>query len=265
MITHFFGFTKKPFPRNVEHKDLYSWKALENLRLRLEYFIKEGGIFLLTGLIGSGKTIALKAFLHSTNPNTHRLVYLNSSMDTKKDFYRTMLAGCGLTPPFFAGDCRNMIRKHFLDMRFTKNITPVIILDEAQNLPPFILEEVRLLSNYDYDSSSPALFILAGHKLLQQRIALHENEALRQRLTLKYHLMGLSLEETCGYINHWLSIAGSTGSIFTDSVIPKIHEESGGIPRMINNICNAMFLAAVINEKKIIDDHLFNATKHEWK
>lgn len=265
MINHYFGFTRKPFLKNISSDELFFWKEFKNLTVRLEYFLKEGGIFLLTGNIGSGKTTALRRFAGSLNPNTHIVIYLAETFDRKRDFYRALVTQCGLTPSHLTSDCRGMFRKHILDLHVMKKITPIFILDEAQNYPAFVLEEIRLLANFDFDSASPALFILAGHRLLKQRISLHENEALRQRISLKFHLDGLSLEDTCAYINHRLEKGGSTGRIFSDTVIAKIYEESAGIPRMINTICNALLLAAVAAEKKTIDEYLFEQTKDEWR
>jgi general secretion pathway protein A len=265
MINSYFGFTKNPFSRDVPAKEMLLWQEFENLKLRFDYFLQEGGIFLLTGSIGSGKTTALKYFASTINPNTHQVLYCASMFDAKKDFYRTILTMCGVTPSFYTGDCRNMLRKHFIDMHLSKRLSPVIIIDEAQNAPGFLLEEIRLLSNFDYDSSSPVLFILSGHKLLQQRLSYHENEALRQRLTLKFNLNCFGLEETCIYIKHRLTNAGSTGAIFADSVLAKIHEASTGVPRMINKICNTLFIAAVASEKKVIDENLFDASRKEWE
>lgn len=265
MINNYFGFTKNPFARDVASQDMFSWKEFKNLKMRLDYFVKERGIFLLTGLIGSGKTTALKYFSQSVDINSYSIIYLNFMFDGKRDFYRTILNHCHIVPSHLYGDSRNMLRKYFLDMYNLKKTTPVLILDEAQNLPGFIMEEIRLLSNFDYDSSSPVLIILSGHKLLQQRMALNENEALRQRVTIKYHIQGLKLAETIAYIQHRLLQADSTNAIFTDSVLSKIHEESQGVLRNINNICNSLLLSAVINEKKIIDDYLFEQTKNEWR
>jgi len=264
MFTHYFGFTRDPFARNVPSQELFISKDVEHLKKRLNFFLSDGGIFLLTGSIGAGKTCILKSFADSINPAAYQVIYMSGSFDSKKDFYRTLLMLCGITPSFFAGDSRNMVRKYLIDMRVMKKQTPIIILDESQNFPTFILEEIRLLTNFDFDSMSPALFILSGHRLLKQRIALHENEALRQRLSLLFHLEGFSLEETCAYISHRLEKSGSSSRIFSDSVISKIHEESMGIPRLINKICKALLLAAVISEKKTIDEYLFERTRGEW-
>jgi len=265
MICNYFGFTKKPFSRDVTAEEMFRWKEFEDLKQRLAYFLKEGGMFLLSGSIGSGKTSAIKYFAHSINPNTHSVLYFNTMFESKKDFFRSMISACGMTPSFYISDCRGMLKKYFLEMQYVKKITSVVIFDEAQNIPGFLLEEIRLLGNFDFDSSSPVLFIIAGHRLLQQRIALHENEALRQRFTLKFLLQGMTLEETCGYIRHRLGRAGSTGSIFADAVLGRIHEESAGIPRLVNNICNALLLAAVVSEKKVVDEFLFEQTRDEWK
>ena len=233
MFNQYFGFTQAPFSRDFQEKEAFQWKDFQNLRTRLDYFLKEGGFFLLTGPVGSGKSTALRFFNASLNPNSYRAVYLNTAFDRKQDFYRTVLTHFYINPPFLPGEARNALKKHLRDM-FTKRVTPIIILDEAQNIPGFMMEEIRLLSNFDFDTKSIVQFVLSGHKLLQNRLANLENEALRQRITLKFHLQGLTLEETCGYIRHQLTIAGSNAALFTDSVMIKIYEDSKGILRMIN-------------------------------
>jgi type II secretory pathway predicted ATPase ExeA len=265
MINSYFGFTRNPFSRNTKPDNLFRWNNFENLIKRLEYFLTEGGIFILTGGIGGGKTTALRAFSLSLNPNAYRVIYMSDTVDSKKDFYASILNLFGLVPSHYAGDSRRALRIHLEDMTRSKRQTPIIILDEAQNIPGFILEEVRLLLNSEYDSRSLVHFILSGHKMLRERLSLHENEALRQRVYLKFHLNGLSLEETCAYIHHRLDSAGGTAQIFTDSVLAKIHEESQGIPRMINKICHSLLLAACSSEKKIIDDLIFTQAKNEWQ
>ncbi len=265
MFKEYFGFIQTPFSKDFSEKDAFQCKDFQNLRNRLNYFLKEGGFFLLTGPVGSGKSTALRFFSASLNPNSCQAVYLNDSFDRKSDFYRTLLSNFRIKPPFHFGECRIMLKKHLQELALVKRITPVIILDEAQNLPGFILEEIRLLSNFDYDTKSIALFILSGHKLLQQRLSGLENEALRQRISLKFNLQGLSLEETCSYIRHQLTIAGSTASLFTDSVMSKIYDESKGIPRVINRICSSLLLAAMSDSKKFVDESLFDQVQDEWK
>ena len=264
MFKTYFGFTQNPFARDVAAGSLFRWKDFENLTTRLKYFIADGGVFLLTGNIGSGKTTALRSFVSSLNPNSYRVIYTNDLLDSRKDFYTTILNKCGVVPSHYAGNSRIILRKHFEELALVKKQMPLVILDEAQNLPAFVLEEVRLLLNSEYDSRSIVQFILSGHKLLQQRMSLHENEALRQRVTLKFNINGLSLEETCAYINHRLEASGSSSQIFTDSVLAKVHEESRGVPRMINKICYALLLAAFVSDKKVIDDIIFEQTKNEW-
>lgn len=264
MITTYFGFTHNPFTRNTSVEKLFRWSDFENLATRLEYFIIEGGVFLLTGNIGAGKTTALRAFAHTLNPNKNRVIYTNDMIDSRKDFYSAILTHLGVTPSHFAGTSRRILRKHLQELALSKKQMLIVILDEAQNLPAFILEEVRLLLNSEFDSQSLVHFVISGHKLLQQRMSLHENEALRQRITLKFHMHGLSLEDTCAYIHHRLDAAGSSSQIFTDSVLAKIHEQSRGIPRMINKICYSLLLAAQATEKKIIDEVIFDLAKNEW-
>ncbi|MBN1216411.1 MAG: Flp pilus assembly complex ATPase component TadA [Candidatus Lokiarchaeota archaeon] len=265
MINNYFGFTKNPFLKHVNTKDIFNWGEFENISNRLSYFLKDKGIFLLTGLIGSGKTTAIKTFSESINPNSHRIVYIHDSFDSKRDFYRTLLEKLDVNPPFIGGDARNMLRKHLLEMYYIKKISPIIVFDEAQNLNGYILEEIRLLSNFDFESIFPALFILSGHNLLKQRLALNENEALNQRITLRFHLTGMTLEETCSYMKHCLEKAGSSHAIFTDSVLNKIHESSNGVIRKINTICSNLLLSAMTKNKKIVDDLVFDTSRGEWE
>jgi type II secretory pathway predicted ATPase ExeA len=264
MLTTYFGFTHNPFTRNIDVEKLFKWNDFENLATRLKYFIVEGGVFLLTGNIGAGKTTALRAFTQTLNPHSHRVIYSNDILDSKKDFYAAILTHLRVTPSHYAGNSRRILRKHLQELTLSKKQMLIVILDEAQNLPAFILEEVRLLLNSEFDSQSLVHFIISGHKLLQQRMSLHENEALRQRITLKFHMHGLPLEDTCAYIHHRLENAGSSAQIFTDPVLAKIHEQSRGIPRIINKICYSLLLAARATEKKIIDEVIFDLAKNEW-
>jgi type II secretory pathway predicted ATPase ExeA len=265
MINNYFGFTKNPFSKHVNAKDIFKWNDFENVSDRLSYFLNDRGIFLLTGLIGSGKTTALRLFSQSINPNSYRIIYLNDTFDTKRDFYRTLLEKIDVKAPFISGDARNILRKQLLQMYFVKKISPIIIFDEAQNFNGFILEEIRLLSNFDFDSISPALIILSGHNALKQRLTLNENEALSQRITLRFHLTGMTLEETCSYLRNCLEKAGSTHAIFTDNVLNKIHETSNGVIRNINTICNNLLLSAITQNKKIVDDIIFDSSRGEWE
>lgn len=264
MINTYFGFTKNPFSKAISEKDIFIFKDFENIKNRLQFFLKEGGFFLLTGMIGSGKTTALKMFASSLNPNTHRMIYINDTFTNKRDFYRTISRCLDLNAYHYIDDARYFLKKYILELFFVKKIMPIFVFDEAQNLSGFILEEIRLLSNHDYDSINPVSFIISGHNLLKQRINIHENEALNQRITMRFNISGMTLAETCSFINNKLSLAGSSSAIFTDSVLNKIYEASSGIPRMINKICYSLLLSAMANNKKIIDDLLFSQTSGEW-
>lgn len=264
-INSYFGFTKNAFPRSVNNKDIYRWQDFDDLSNRLQFFLNQRGIFLLTGLIGSGKTTALRVFSVSLNPNNFKIIYFSDVYSNKRDLYRTILTKLDVTAPFYYGDAREILRKQLLEMYFIKKITPVFIFDEAQNLNGFILEEIRLLTNFDFDSVSPVLFIIAGHNKLKQRIIMKENEALNQRISMRFHFNGMNQEEVFGYINHSLNIAGSTNAIFTDTVLQKIHDVSGGVPREINNICNNLLISAMTLDKKIIDDYVYEKTAGEWQ
>ena len=132
--------------------------------------------------------------------------------------------------------------------------TTVVILDEAHLLSGEQLEEVRMLTNHDMDARSPFACLLLGQPTLRRRIKLGTLAALDQRIALRYHLDGMDLGETVGYLTHHLKLAGRSDTIFSDDAIGLLHQTSRGIPRAVNNLALQALIAAFADGKGTVDE-----------
>jgi type II secretory pathway predicted ATPase ExeA len=131
---------------------------------------------------------------------------------------------------------------------------PILVLDEAHKLDHEQLESVRMLTNSDYDSASPCATLLIGQPTLKRKIKLGVLAALDQRITVRYHMAGMTGEETAGYIRHHMTLAGRSDPLFSDDAINLLHEGARGYPRSVNNLARAALLAAFTEGKTIVDE-----------
>jgi general secretion pathway protein A len=255
MFQEFYGFTQPPFSRTIATPDLFPAAGQKELSARLTYLVRERGVGLVTGEIGSGKSTAVRAFTASLDFNRHLVVYLANPTTGMTGLYRDLLLNLGYEPPFSKPRLVARIRTALEDLRTSKHRTPVVVLDEAHLLTQPMLEQLRLLFSDQMDSQSLATLVLVGHPDLRRTLHLSVNEAFEQRLTVRCHLPALDLHETLGYVQHQLRIAGHTaGALFTDDALQRIFEYTKGIPRRINQVCTTALMAGLIDQKAIIDE-----------
>lgn len=255
MFQEFYGFTRLPFSRTIATQDLFPTTGQKELTARLTYLVRERGCGLVTGEIGSGKSTAVRAFATSLDANRYLVVYLANPTTGITGLYRDLLACLGYEPPFSRPRLVARIRFALEDLRTNKHRTPVVVLDEAHLLTQPMLEQLRLLFSDQMDSQSLATLVLVGHPDLRRMLHLSVNEAFEQRLTVRYHLGPLDLQETIGYIKHQVRIAGyAAGSLFADDAIQRIFEYTKGVPRRINQVCTTALMAGLIDQKTILDE-----------
>jgi len=260
----FYGLSRTPFARDLAADELFdSYDGREALA-RLDYLVARRAFGVLTGDSGSGKTTALRALARRLDPARHRLLYLAQSDLNPRSFYREILRQMGLCPAYHAPDAKRQA-SDALWSAYEQQRQPVLIVDEAHLLSPTMLEELRFCLNFSMDAASPLTLILAGQTELRHRLALRAFDAIRQRIALRYHLSGLSAEETAAYLRHHLQIAGATRPIFSDEAVALIAQASAGMPRRVNNLATACLLAGWLEHKAVIDETTARKALMEWE
>ena len=256
MFEQFFGFSKTPFGRDLEANDLYETEGQKELISRLKYASQRRQFGLFTGEVGSGKSTAARVLVAELNPAKYQVLYVSDSKLSPRNFYWEALHQLGQEPRFYRGDAKRQLHRAILDLFENQKKTPVIIIDEGHLLSKEMLEEIRFLTNFKMDSYSPMSLILLGQPELRRILQMQIYEAIVQRVNIRFHLPGMELKETIGYVNHHLKIAGVQNSLFTEDAIEVIHEFCGGIARKVNNVCTACLLDAYAARKTLIDDRM---------
>ena len=257
MYTEFFGLSAKPFELLPNPKFLYLSKGHRKALSYLQYGVQEhAGFTLLTGEVGSGKTTLLRDIINRISSDTTLSMIFNTRVDAQQ-LIGMINEDFGLLS---AGkDKVQLLRElnDFLLAECTAGRQPIIIIDEAQNLSTDALEEIRLLSNLEADNFKLMQIILVGQPELKQIISNPSLRQLRQRISISCHLNPLNREETEEYIFHRLATVGNRDCVvFLDGVFDMIYRFSGGIPRLINLLCDFLLLSAFVEETREIDVEL---------
>lgn len=255
MFTEFYGFSATPFSRSLPSSKLFLARGQEELKARLEYLVRERGIGLITGEIGSGKSTAVRAFVDSLDPTRYTVVYTANPTLGSSGFYREVLTLLGEAVPRYRPQMVLALQRCFDLLSNERKRTPVIIVDEAHLLSQTMLEELRLLLNVRMDSQAAAALVLVGHTELRRTLRLSIHEALWQRTTVRYHLRALDLAETGAYIRHQLETGGYRGpGLFSDGFVAKAFDYTKGIPRQINLVCTHALMDGCAEQKAILDE-----------
>lgn len=233
MFESHFGFNTTPFGRGLMPSQLFSSSTLKGLRERLRYAIEHMHMMTLTGEAGTGKSTSLRATVASLPAPLYRVIYLVPPPEDPRVLYREILYALHVDPPWTAPDARRIVREAFSRLK-REGQTPVLIIDEAHLLSASMLEELRLLTNFEMDSQPVFSLILCGLPLLDRQLAGHTLVSLAQRIGVRYHLVGMGREETKAYVLHHLELAGVKRPIFADDAIDHLFEFSHGAPRLVN-------------------------------
>jgi general secretion pathway protein A len=246
MYEPFYGLTDRPFEPGVDPRYLLLTDGQLEVLDHLKYRIARGrGVTLLTGAAGTGKTTLLRTVERSDPNLAQKLVYLDNPTLTRAEFLQAVALGFELTPRARVSKVRLLQELAESLDALHRHATPcALIVDEAQQLPDALLEELRLLSNLGAEASTPFSILLAGQPELSARLNEPRLEHLKQRIASRCRLSPLSVAETGAYIAGRLAIAGGDPtSIFSADGVGAVFEHSRGIPRLIGTICDAALLA----------------------
>jgi general secretion pathway protein A len=266
MYTSFFGLGEKPFAITPDPRYLFMSERHAEALAHLLYGINEAGGFIqLTGEVGTGKTTVVRSLLERMPGHADVAVILNPQL-TPLQFVLTICEELGIfvrdEDTTSIKDLVDILNKRLLEAH-AKGRRVVVIVDEAQNLTPETLEQVRLLTNLETASHKLLQIILIGQPELREVLARVELRQLAQRITGRYHLVPLSKSETASYVNHRLRVAGANGEIFSAAALREIHRLSGGVPRIINVICDRALLGAFTQEQHRIGPSLVRLAASE--
>jgi type II secretory pathway predicted ATPase ExeA len=256
MFEAFFGFTGTPFSRDIPVDKLLETASGKELHGRLNYVARTRAFGIFTGDAGTGKTTAIRRFCQGLDANRYRVLYISDSALTPRNFYWETLHELGYQPHFYRGDAKRQLQKALAVLTDNEKKCPVVIVDEAHLLSREMLEEIRFLLNLRMDSYSALSLILVGQTELRETLKLQVNNAISQRVDMRFHLPGLSKDETTAYIARHLAAVKAPGEIFTQAAAGVIHEYCEGIPRKVNKVATASLMAATGQNQKLIDDHL---------
>src|ERR1700732_2005254 len=253
MYETYYGLSEKPFSLTPDPKYLYRSEAHANAFDLLQYAIhRREGFVVVTGDIGTGKTTLCRALLEQIDRTTFTALVLNPFL-TEEDLLKRILQDFGvISRDEIKGSRMASVTKQeligtlyeFLLSLITLEACAVLITDEAQNLPLPVLEQIRILSNLETDKEKLLQIILVGQLNLQALLRSPELRQLDQRVSIRYELRPLNQETVAAYVAHRLTIAGGSASVaFTAKALARVHRFSGGIPRLINLICDRALLA----------------------
>jgi general secretion pathway protein A len=223
-----FGFAEKPFNVTPDPKFLYLSAHHQEALAILTYGVRERkGFIVLTGEVGSGKTTLLHTLLDRLDPNIRAAYLFNTSL-SQADLIRAVIEDFGVpTKATTVGDMIGDLNGWLID-RLVRGENSVLIIDEAQNLSPELLESVRLLSNLETSKEKLLQLVLVGQPELNLTLNHPSLRQLKQRIALRYHIPPLTRTETMDYIVQRLRIAGARGQVFTDRALDEIYSTRGG-------------------------------------
>ena len=251
MYLQFFGLAEKPFAITPDPRYLYLSGRHADALAHLVYGINEAGGFIqLTGEVGTGKTTTIRSLLARAPKSAEIALILNPRLSAT-EFLRALCEELGLGADDNAGaDNKSLVDllNRYLLRAHAQGRRVVLVVDEAQNLAPDVLEQVRLLTNLETETQKLLQIILIGQPELRKLLAREDLRQIAQRITARFHLDPLSREETYAYVRHRLRVAGATTDVFTGGSLREIYRISGGIPRVINILSDRAMLGAYTQE-----------------
>ncbi|HTP64663.1 MAG TPA: AAA family ATPase [Geobacteraceae bacterium] len=254
MYCAYYGFKEKPFTVTPNPRFVFLSKNHKEAFAHLLYGIdNHAGFIVLTGEVGTGKTTVLRTLLVQCDKATTRSALILNPSLSATDLLRAINREYGIAWEGLSGAELLDALNRFLLEENKAGRTVVLVIDEAQNLDPPVLEQIRMISNLETETDKLIQIVLAGQPELAQMLEKTELRQFRQRVTVRYHLAAMDFDDTKAYIEHRLEVAGGwKAATFTGPALKGIFRYTGGIPRLINIVCDRALLIGYIDESKEI-------------
>ncbi len=251
MYTQYFGLTGYPFDNILHTDELFATQALAQAKRRIEHLLELCGVGLITGEAGCGKTTACRQLAESLHPAKYKVGYLALTTGSTIDTLQLICHALGLAPVNRRARAWQMIRNEIQRLSDEKKVAPVLIIDEAHHLSRETLEDLRLLTNFNFDTTNRLCLLLVGLTELRHRFRMSALESLAQRLVMNHHFGTLSHQETAQYLDHRMRCAGAPElSYFSDNASHAVHQASQGVIRQIDRIAHYTLMAAANDQAK---------------
>ncbi len=266
MYTSFFGLHEKPFSITPDPRYLFMSERHGEALAHLVYGVTESGGFVqLTGEVGTGKTTLVRTLLLNRMPDNADVAVVLNPQISAHEFLLTICEELHIEVPAAKDSIKALtdaLNRHLLAAHANGRRT-ILVVDEAQNLAPAVLEQVRLLTNLETAKQKLLQIILIGQPELRELLARNDLRQLAQRITGRYHLEPLTREETAQYIEHRLRVAGALGEVMDGGARIEVFRLSQGVPRLINVICDRALLGAYSQESRVVTRRLIRRAAAE--
>ncbi len=240
---NYFGFRKEPFGTDVAVTDLFETSEILAAKERFEYTINLGGVGLLTGDVGSGKTTTLRYGISGLHPSEYRVIYLTSTSGSILEMYRLLLSELGIDSSSSSRAVMiRQIKREIEELVRDKKLNVVLIIDEASLLRLDVFIELHTLAQFQKDSKAWLPIILAGQANLIDKLSYRSSSPLASRIIARSHLEGVSLEVMEAYLTHRLAKAGITTHLFEPPALVAIYQGSGGLFRKANHLARGALI-----------------------
>lgn len=250
MYRKHFGLTRHPFGKDLPPEELFVSTAGRELEVRLGHLLELRGIGLVTGEVGSGKTTLCRKVVTSLHSGLYRVFYVPLTTGNAMDMYKSVAWELGLPTERSRAALYRCIRAEVTRLCLETKVRPVLVVDESQHLRSDVLEDLRLLTNYEMDSQNRLCLLLVGQAELRRRLSMAVHEPLNQRIVVRHHLAGLSRDELPLYLQHLLRLAGTELPLFDASAIEALFQATNGLPRKVNLLAHHALMAAALGKAK---------------
>jgi type II secretory pathway predicted ATPase ExeA/transposase len=243
-----------PFGKAIAARDLFARQAHAEAIARISFCVVEQTLGVVTGDVGAGKTVAVRAAVAALDPTRHQVIYIPNPAFGSRGLYVSVVRALGAQPRYLKAELMAQAAGLLAAEDGERHRTVVVIIDEAHLLDPAQLEEFRLMSNSEMDSASPFAGILIGQPTLNRQLRMGAFAAIDQRIATRFTIKPMDLAESAAYLRHHMKLAGREAPVFADDAVARLHRVAGGLPRALNNAATAALMAAAAAGQDLVDD-----------